>query len=124
MKVILSVILFLITTSGFVNAQNKNRKFVSAEMSVHGDVTVIVSDGVYTINSYSPQIIETTFVPSGQEFNSESHAVVMQPIFSSPEFIDENNQVFFKTSGITVNIQKSPFQISYSYKDKPVISEK
>ena len=42
----------------------------------------------------------------------------------SPEFIDEENKVSLKTSGITVIIDKNPFKISYFYKGKEVISEK
>ncbi len=122
MKLLKLSILFIIFSTAFF-AQNKDRTFISSEMSAHGDITVIVSDGTYTIIPYNDKIIETTFVPKGDVYNPKSHAVVLNPNASS-QFIKGDNKDIIKTSGITVSIQKSPFQISYSYLGKPIISEK
>ena len=102
----------------------KEREFISAKMNDNRLVEVKVNDGDYRIVAYSPEIIETTFIPKGEIFNTESHAVVLEPTFVSPEFIIEENIITFKTSGITVSIQKTPFKISYFYKGKEVLSEK
>lgn len=122
MKLLKLSILF-ITISTTVFAQNKVRTFISADMSVHGDVTITVSDGVYSIRPYNDKIVETTFVPNGEVYNPNSHAVVLNPNLI-PQYINSKNNIGIKTSGITVNIQKLPFQISYSYKGTSLISEK
>ena len=83
-----------------------------------------VNDGVYRIVPYSTSIMETTFIPTGETFNENSHAVVLKPETIKAEILENNNSIELKTEGIGVNIQKQPFQISYSYKAKPIISEK
>lgn len=118
---ILIVLFIVFSTTAF--AQNKDRKFISAVLNDNSSVAVVVSDGVYTITAYSSEIIETTFVPNGEVYNPKSHAVVMSPNWS-PQFINAENTVHINTSEISVTIQKSPFQISYSYMGKPIISEK
>ena len=107
----------------FPNAVKK-REFISGIMNVHGFVEIKVSDGEYIINPYSPEIIETTFIPKGEELKPDSHAVVMTPEFPSAKFKEDDKTITFETSGITVNIQKQPFQISYWYKGKEITSER
>ncbi|GAB1308469.1 glycoside hydrolase family 31 protein [Urechidicola sp. KH5] len=118
------VLLILAIASLQLTAQNSNRKFIEGHMTSHGIVNIKVSDGVYTITPYSDQIIETTFVPEGQELHKHSHAVVMRPKYSKPEFKESTDKVVFKTSGMEVHIQKSPFKIAYYYKGKLITSEK
>ena len=55
------VFLFIFTSSSIVLAQNIDRKFVSAEISASGDLSVIVSDGIYTITPFNSKITQTTF---------------------------------------------------------------
>ena len=124
MKVLRLVFLFIFASSSMALAQNIDRKFVRAEISASGDLSVIVSDGIYTITPFNSKITQTTFVPSGQKFIEDSHAVILSPVNSKPQFIETKSTILFKTSGIEVNIQKSPFQISYIYKGKEIISEK
>ena len=123
MKILKFLLFSIVLSINFLSAQNQNRTFVSAE-NINGNVKVVVHDGVYTIKAYNSKIIETTFVPNGEEFISESHAVILNPDPVQSEFINEKDSITFKTSGIAVTIQKSPFQISYFYRGKPIISEK
>ncbi|WP_406682695.1 TIM-barrel domain-containing protein [Seonamhaeicola sp. MEBiC1930] len=90
-------------------------------------LTIKVNDGIYLIQFYTKDIVETTFIPRGEEFEQESHAVILKPenIDITFSYSPKNDNIFFKAKGgISVNIQKYPFQISYFYKGKPVISEK
>ncbi|MFK5880334.1 MAG: glycoside hydrolase family 31 protein [Flavobacteriaceae bacterium] len=119
----LKLIFLFIAFSTSILAQNSDRTYISAEMSVHGDITIVVNDGVYSIKPFSDKIIETTFIPNGEVYNPNSHAVVMSPN-AAPQFISDKEKDIIKTSGISVTIQKHPFQISYSYKGKPLVSEK
>ena len=99
-----------------------------------------VSDGVYHLMFYNEKIIETSFVPNGEELKPISHAVVLKPesmrhnisMHGDISFTEESvlkevkesdTNVILITDGIGVNIQKKPFKISYSYKGKPITSE-
>lgn len=106
-----------------VQSQNSERKFLSS--SKHDNLLEIkTSDGYYLIKPYSTKIIETSFVPTGKTFNPVSQAVVLQPKNIRFSVSESNNQIDLKTSGISVKIIKNPFQISYYFKNKEVISER
>ena len=106
-----------------VQAQNSERKFLS--FSKNKNVLEIkTSDGNYLIKPYSTKIIETSFVPNGQVFNSKSYAVVLKPENINFSVSENSNQITLKTAGISVVIVKNPFQITYYYKGKKVISER
>ena len=117
----------------------RERKFKSIKQT-HFATEVEVSDGVYHLMFYSEKIIETSFVPTGEELKPISHAVVMKPsnmefsvsmhgdiIFNGTNHVksieEDNSKALIKTDGIQVEIQKKPFKISYSFKGKPIISE-
>ena len=118
-------ILFLfLFISTFTFAQNAKRDFKSANFEQENQFKVEVSDGVYFINFYNSKIVETTFYPKGEVKKDESHAVVLKPTSTHIKIDKNNNEIIYKSDGISVKIQKSPFQISYYYKDKLVTSEK
>ena len=118
-------ILFLfLFISTFTFAQNAKRDFKSANFEQENQFKVEVSDGVYFINFYNPKIVETTFYPKGKVKKDKSHAVVLKPTSTHIKIDKNNNEIIYKSDGISVKIQKSPFQISYYYKDKLVTSEK
>lgn len=122
-KIILYISILLFTVS--VIAQNTNRVFVEAE-SIHNgaQVSVRVNDGYFLIKPISSNIIETTFIPNGENLDSESHAVVLNTDVSKFEISERGEDILLKTADLLVTINKSPFQISYYYKDKLIISEK
>ncbi|WP_179318268.1 TIM-barrel domain-containing protein [Winogradskyella helgolandensis] len=123
-----------------ITAQNEERKFKSVKKTDF-TVEIEVSDGTYQFLIYNPSIIETTFIPIGEKLKPISHAVTLKPenmkhmvsahgdmIFNGTDYLkefkeDENNIVLL-TEGVQIDIQKQPFQISYYYKGKPIISEK
>lgn len=106
-----------------VFAQNNQRIFQKIE-SKNNVTEITVSDGVYQLKFYHPEIVETAFIPKGQSLNKDSHAVILSPENVKQNLSDNGNSININTSGITVKIQKKPFQISY-YKDgELLISEK
>ena len=118
-------ILFLfLFISTFTFAQNAKRDFKSANFEQENQFKVEVSDGVYFINFYNSKIVETTFYLKGEVKKDESHAIVLKPTSTHIKIDKNNNEIIYKSDGISVKIQKSPFQISYYYKDKLVTSEK
>nr|WP_321232255.1 TIM-barrel domain-containing protein [uncultured Psychroserpens sp.] len=121
MKYCLLYILSFLTVS--LTAQNSNRIFKSAETQ-GTNLKVEVNDGYYIIKPFSSEIVETSFIPKGETVQNNSHAVVLQPNISKVTITERDEDIILKTNRLYVTITKSPFQISYFYKDKYVISEK
>jgi len=118
----ITFILFLFVGS-YLNAQNKDRLFVSFSEK-EGYVEVKTTDGIYRIQPYSTKIIETSFIPSGELFNPNSHAVVLKPENIKYTIVLLKDESIVYTDGISVKIKHSPFQISYFYNDHFLISER
>lgn len=99
----------------------QQREFQSVK-AAKDRIEVTVSDGLYQFKSYGPQIIETSFIPSGEQWNPASHAVVASAqknlrLKQSKEALD------IETGGVRVHIQKSPWNISYIYNGKTLLTE-
>ena len=75
-----------------------------------------------TISLASPESILAE--SRGEVLKPESHAVILKPSTIKKQFIESDNSVEYKTDGISISFQKKPFQIAYSFKGKPIISEK
>lgn len=123
MKILKFFLFFLIAGSAFLNAQNTNRKFVSL-IKKNDFIEIKTNDGSYQIKPYSEKIVETTFIPNGEVYNPNSHAVVLNPENAEFKITEKENSIQLKTSGISVEIRKNPFQILYFYNDKLLISER
>ena len=106
-----------------VIAQNPNRSFEDVYKTPQG-LDVVVSDGLYKLKFYSQEIIETAFIPKDQGYVDVSHAVVMTPEIVESILIQKENNIVLKSDGLSVKIQKAPFQISYWYNGNQIISEK
>lgn len=115
-------LLFTLLITSFAFAQNANRKYLSHNWK-NNILEVKTSDGTYFIKAYSDKIIETSFVPKGEKLNPNSHAVVLQSLVKSS--VSENkNTLTFSIAKTKVQIQKSPFQVSYLRNNSLVLSEK
>ncbi|PNQ75151.1 hypothetical protein C1T31_03170 [Hanstruepera neustonica] len=112
------------TISWLFSEKLKERKFISATLIENNKLQIEVSDGKYISKFYSPKIVETTFLPKGENFNPKSHAVVLSPQTVELIPIVEKNKSIFSSEGITVVVQKEPFKISYLYEGIELISEK
>ncbi len=122
MKIIrIFILLFLITAISF--AQNSKRVFENFKES-ESFFEISTNDGKYIITPYTNNIIETTFIPNGEVYNKNSHAVVLKPQKTNVTTTVTVNSIEILTNGVSVTIQKSPFQIQYLYKNKPLLSEK
>lgn len=109
--------------SAVVSAQNTERHIQSTEY--FGDrLELLMNDGRYIIKPYSDNIIETSFIPNGEEYDPQSHAMVMQPEKVKAKFKNRDKKITYATKGVEVVIEKSPFKISYYYDDKLLLSEK
>ena len=104
-------------------AQNPNRTYLNYK-SEQGILKIQTSDGEYQITPRNPQIIETSFIPSGEAYHPNSHTTEVEKNPAKTELIISENTLNYNTSGIQVRVTKSPFQIEYFYKNKPLTSEK
>lgn len=114
---------FLLFITSLSFAQNAIRKFESFKV-VENALEIKTSDGKYIIKAYSEEIVETSFIPKGEQFDSNSHAVVLVPKKGISKIIKTASSISLYTKGIVVTVQKSPFQISYFNHEKLILSEK
>ena len=113
----------LLLIAPLAQAQAAERQFVSyAALADHLEVQT--SDGKYMIKPYTDRVVETSFIPQGEQFNPESHAVVEIPQGQKPEVKDSAAALDYVAGGITVHISKVPFSVSYLYHGKVVTAEK
>jgi len=117
------VLFFILISVGNSHAQNPTRIYQSHNEE-NGIFTVITNDGKYLFQFYNENILETTFIPKDEIVSSGSHAVILQPAEVETTYKYEGDVITFGSEGISVSVTTSPFQISYTYKDKNLISEK
>lgn len=108
---------------GLVTAQNPERLYQSHNQE-NGKFTVTTNDGQYIFQFYTPEILETTFIPKGETVNNNSHAVVMKAQEVGGSYLNYDNKIIYQTEGISVIIMTEPFKISYRYNGEEIISEK
>jgi len=102
---------------------SQSERTFSGYQNYNDRLEISVSDGKYIIKPYNEKIISTTFIPQGEKQDSFSYVVAMLPQRPLTTLNDNDKELWYKTKGISVKIQKSPFQISYYYKNKVLIAE-
>jgi oligosaccharide 4-alpha-D-glucosyltransferase len=122
MKAILINICLLLFVWG-VLGQNVERFYIT-HIEKEQQLDVVTNEGKYIIKSYSDKIIETTFIPRGESFTSESHAVIAKPQRNNFKITENSAYLDCIFEGISVMIIKKPFQISYYYKGELLTSER
>ncbi len=119
----ISVLFILVLQTNFFYAQNEQRKFENIIQNKEG-LQINVSDGYYLLKAYSPKIVECNFIPKGQTFQPNSHAVVARSIDQPFEKSEDNGSIYLKQSGgIMVKVQKEPFKMMYSFNNEKLIEE-
>ncbi|MDW5287993.1 TIM-barrel domain-containing protein [Formosa sp. PL04] len=114
---------FFICISQVCFSQNSDRLFVSAAPSPEG-YKIVVKDGYYLFKMYNESTVETTFVPKGEEFKPKSEAVVLNDLDKFSDISETLDAIILSSEGLSVYVKKAPFQIQYTYKGKPIVSEK
>ncbi len=120
-KTALFIILSVLIAHG-IFAQSTIRKYTGFN-DFKSRLEVYTNDGKYIIKAYNDKIIETSFIPKGETFNPFSYAVVMKPLKTAVKLTENNESLNYATNGISVQIKKSPFRISYYFNDKLLIAE-
>ncbi|QBE64687.1 TIM-barrel domain-containing protein [Pseudoduganella lutea] len=104
-------------------AQNSARQ-VESWTEKDGALQIVTNDGRYVIRPYSAAIVETTFIPNGEQQDARSHAVVLRPAGVPATVKEAAGRIEYATPGITVTIERRPLRISYAYKGQPLLAEK
>ena len=118
----LAALAALLAATSAAHAQNADRQFQS--FAARGNaLEIATNDGRYLIKPYSATVVETTFVPKGEQFDPASHAVILAPS-ATVTLHEAADRIEYATSGIAVTVQKKPFRISYAYKGQPLVAEK
>ncbi|MFD1152778.1 glycoside hydrolase family 31 protein [Undibacterium aquatile] len=84
---------------------------------------VVTNDGRYLFKPYTKNIIETSFIPAGEHFQQASHAVVLKPEKIKAQLRTDAQHLSYIAGNMAVHINRAPFQISYTYKNKALIAE-
>lgn len=105
-----------------LNAQNKGRVLNKVDFE-NQILTLTLNDGHYLIRPYTNFIVETSFIPAGERFLDTSHAVVLRPE-ADYVFNETEKYINLISSGLHIVIEKNPFQISYFFRNRQLISEK
>ena len=119
----LKLFIIVVCVSFLSFGQNAERIYQSHKEE-NGKFQVFTNDGRYIFTFYTPLIIESVFIPNNEEYKLNSHAVIAVPKEVKTTYSYVGNVITYGSSGISVTITTAPFQISYSYKGKPIISEK
>ena len=104
-------------------AQNPNREFQNLKKTEAG-VEITTNDGKYLFRYFTPEILETSFIPEGETFDVQSHAVVLEPQEVQFKISEAANSIIIDSEGLDVEVSKMPFQVTYYYDGEKVISEK
>ena len=120
----LKTVLFLFFFVNALYAQNVSRAFKKASLLDKNNLKIEVSDGFYILKFLNSKIIETSFIPLGENQIDKSHAVILKPNRISTKFSEDDTQLKFKTKELSIHIQKSPFKLSYYYRNNEITSER
>lgn len=87
-------------------------------------IHITTNDGEYKIQYYNKYIVETTFIPKGEQEKKNSHAVVLKPSDAKLMANTSGGRTVIVSDGITLDITHKPFQITYSHDGEDIVSEK
>jgi alpha-glucosidase (family GH31 glycosyl hydrolase) len=119
------------------HSQNPNRKYISHEITPTG-IEIQVNDGKYIISYYTEKIVETTFIPQGEIYQKESHAIIKNYKklklksnhssnlirFFSEHYMFDKQDMGNIQSEIEIHLYLSPFKLAFHSNGKEITSEK
>ena len=122
-KTTIARLLLCLMATPLAYAQHAERQLQGHTLN-QNTLELATNDGRYLIKPYSAHVVETTFIPNGQQHDPASHAVVLPPAGIQASLKAEGNRIEFATPGIAVVVDRKPFRISYLYQGKPLVAEK
>lgn len=102
--------------------KEKTNRYVSHQF-VDNKLVVKTSLGSIVIGYVNSSIVNVNFVPEGQSYESQSHAVILPLDQVAGSIIEHEKELFFTRDGFQVVIRKSPFQLLFLKNGKVILSE-
>lgn len=121
MKNSLSLILCLFVCCFVFAEQSIERIFIKAQFK-DNILRVSVTDGTYRFAVFSDEIVETSFIPHGENYTSQSHAL-NNPSPQNATYSEDKVSISLSTAGIGLLINKAPFKITYNFRKEFLIEE-
>ncbi|NPD45982.1 MULTISPECIES: TIM-barrel domain-containing protein [unclassified Lentimicrobium] len=84
---------------------------------------LLTSEGDYKFQFYAEDIIKVTFIPEGVQIKDTSISVVMEPNVYVPDLRLNGEHLIWTNGDMSLNIQKEPLVISYSYANQLLLKE-
>ena len=110
--------LVLILSLLFISCNQKDSFIIEND----GYIEIPRDKGKYILRTFSDQIIETSFIPNGEEYTTNSHAVVITPDHKG--YLGKRKDGFsYGSDKLRAIITKNPFSIRYEYNGKELIAE-
>jgi len=123
-KIIKKIIISCLFLGIVYNAKSQQDEAVFNSLSVvNNELIIKLTSGTYKIKPYSEKLIQTSFISTAKSSDYFSFAVNKQAEQVEYKLSETKNEAYFTSKGIVVKIVKSPFSISYLYKNKPLIKE-
>ncbi|MBE0654750.1 MAG: glycoside hydrolase family 31 protein, partial [Bacteroidales bacterium] len=99
-----------------------NREYISHKLK-DGTLRVLTSEGTYLFTPFRDDILHVEYLPDNVDVDYESKAVDIKPEIIDASIIDACEEITYLAGNINVNIQKSPFKVSYNYNDDFLFEE-
>ncbi len=108
--------------AGHAWAQNQQRQILAVKQTGN-TLELQTNDGVVQFQAYAPNLIESRFLAQGKPNTVASHAVVMKPKKLQAKLRRSDTELIFDAGELRVHIQRSPYQVSYYYKQRLLLAE-
>ncbi|HMO51203.1 MAG TPA: glycoside hydrolase family 31 protein [Kiritimatiellia bacterium] len=86
-------------------------------------VLMKVTDGSVKMTFYSANAVEVVFTPVDTSSQPSSFALAGEPEPVAIDVVESGSELRIQTEGLSVTINKSPFRLSYRYRNRDVIEE-
>lgn len=120
---------FLIPLNGFKPEVAITDPYMYLERTYKGHqlkdnhLLLLTSEGDYKFQFYAKDIMKVTFVPEGVTIMDTSISVIMEPDLYLPEIKTSGDNIIWSNGDMSVEIQKEPLEISYSYGNHLLLKE-
>ncbi|MFH1000888.1 MAG: TIM-barrel domain-containing protein [Bacteroidota bacterium] len=100
----------------------KKREYLSHKLT-NGQLQVFTDYGSYLFTPFSEDILHIKYLKENENIEYKSHAVVLNPQQLNAEITDTCDEINYSVGNVSLTIQKSPLEISYSYKNSFLFKE-
>ncbi|NJL13935.1 MAG: DUF4968 domain-containing protein [Microscillaceae bacterium] len=86
-------------------------------------LSIQTNDGTYRLRPFHEKTVEVSFIPRGLALPDSSHAVVLSPQAHTIRFQEDETKIILHSESLRIEIQKSPFRLSFYNQDQLLTQE-